>query len=252
MNLLEVRGVSKRYGGLVAVSDVSLEVAQGEILGLIGPNGAGKSTLLGAISGTDRATSGSITFSGRDITALPPHAIGALGLARTFQIVKPFANMTVRDNVAVGALFGRHGMRRSARAAFAAADGVIARVGLAEMASRLASELTLAGRKRLEVAKALATDPTLVLLDEVMAGLTPSETNEAVRLLQEVNRSGVTLVVVEHVMTAIMALSTRVIVLHQGALIASGSPAQVTAQPAVIEAYLGKRYAQAHADADAR
>jgi ABC-type branched-subunit amino acid transport system ATPase component len=232
-----------RFGGLVALDGVSLSVGQGEILGLIGPNGAGKTTLLSVLSGTLRPTSGRIQVEGHDVAGIPTYRIVKLGLARTFQVVKPFANLTVRENVAVGALYGRHGIDRPSRAAFAAADVVLERVGLAPEAHRLASELTLAGRKRLEIAKALATDPVVLLLDEVMAGLTPHETDRAMDLLRDVNATGVTLVVVEHVMKAIMGISQRVVVLHQGRVIAQGLPAAVVANPLVIEAYLGKRYA---------
>jgi len=239
---IAVQDVVVRFGGLVALDGVTLAVAPGQILGLIGPNGAGKTTLLSVMSGTVRPSSGSVFVKGENITKVPTYRIVRLGLARTFQVVKPFANLTVRENVAVGALFGRHGMDRSTRAAFDAADFVLDRVGLANEARRPAAELTLAGRKRLEIAKALATDPEVLLLDEVMAGLTPHETDQAMDLLRSVNASGVTLVVVEHVMKAIMGISQRVVVLHQGRIISQGIPAQVVADALVIEAYLGKRY----------
>ncbi|HZV79825.1 MAG TPA: ABC transporter ATP-binding protein [Candidatus Binatus sp.] len=248
---ISVRDVVVRFGGLTAVNGVTLSAAPGEILGLIGPNGAGKTTLLSVMSGTQRAAQGTVTVGDVDITHIPTYRIARLGVARTFQVVKPFANLTVRENVAVGALYGRHGTDRSSRAAFAAADMVLERVGLAPEARRQASELTLAGRKRLEIAKALATDPQVLLLDEVMAGLTPHETDRAMELLRGVNASGVTLVVVEHVMRAIMGISQRVAVLHQGRLIAQGLPQSVVADPLVIEAYLGTRYARnaSHSDA---
>jgi len=238
-----------RFGGLVALDSVTLAVAPGEILGLIGPNGAGKTTLLSVMSATVRPTSGSVFIKGENITRVPTYRVVKLGLARTFQVVRPFANLTVRENVAVGALFGRHGTDRSTRAAFDAADFVLDRVGLANEARRQASELTLAGRKRLEIAKALATDPEILLLDEVMAGLTPHETDQAMDLLRSVNAAGVTLVVVEHVMKAIMGISQRVVVLHQGRIIAQGVPALVVADSLVIQAYLGKRYAGGSHDA---
>ena len=247
--VIETRDIVVRFGGLVALDRVTLAVARGEILGLIGPNGAGKTTLLSVMSGTQRPTSGTVLVKGIDIAGVPTYRIVRLGLARTFQVVKPFANLTVRENVAVGALFGRHGMDRPSRVAFAAADFVLERVGLADQAQRPASELTLAGRKRLEIAKALATDPEVLLLDEVMAGLTPHETDQAMDLLRSVNASGVTLVVVEHVMKAIMGISQRVVVLHQGRIIAQGIPALVVADTLVIEAYLGKRYASGAHDA---
>jgi len=248
---ISVRDVVVRFGGLVAVNGVTLSAAPGEILGLIGPNGAGKTTLLSVMSGTQRAAQGTVRVGDADITHTPTYRIARLGVARTFQVVKPFANLTVRENVAVGALYGRHGTDRSSRAAFAAADMVLERVGLAPEARRQASELTLAGRKRLEIAKALATDPQVLLLDEVMAGLTPHETDRAMELLRSVNASGVTLVVVEHVMRAIMGISQRVAVLHQGRLIAQGLPHTVVADPLVIEAYLGTRYARGGSQNDA-
>ena len=241
--VLAVEDLVVRFGGLHALDGVNVSVARGEILGLIGPNGAGKTTLLSAMSGTLRPTSGRVLVFGQDITHVPTFAVARLGLARTFQVVKPFANLSVRENVAVGALFGRHGTTRSARAAFAGADAVLERVGLAPQAARPASELTLAGRKRLEIAKALATDPEILLLDEVMAGLTPHETDQAMDLLRTVNAGAVTLVVVEHVMKAIMGISQRVVVLHQGKIIAQGLPTAIVSNPLVIEAYLGKRYA---------
>ena len=239
--LLTLERVTKRYGGLPAVDDLSFSVRAGETLGVIGPNGAGKSTLIGLVGGALAPTTGVVRFRGQDITSLSPHQRAHLGIARTFQIAQPFAGLSVHENVMVGALFGgrAHGRAEAARIA----DEVIERTRLTAKARHRGDELTVADRKRLEMARALALRPRLLLLDEVMAGLTPTEVEQAVHLIREINQSGVTLVVVEHIMKAIRGVSDRVLVIHFGKRIAEGTPEQVLADRKVIEAYLGERYA---------
>jgi len=235
--LLTLERVTKRFGGLTAVREVSLQVQPGDLLGIIGPNGAGKTTLFHVISGYFRPDEGRVVFDGRDVTGLPAHAISRLGLTRTFQIVKPFGNLSVLDNVMIGALT----RRASTREARADAERVIDLCGLGPHAGARARALPLALRKRLEVARALATQPRLLLLDEVMAGLTTVEVDEVVELIGKIRDSGVTIIVIEHVIKAIRRLSDRILVLHHGEKIAEGDPETVLGDSRVIEAYLGKR-----------
>jgi branched-chain amino acid transport system ATP-binding protein len=241
---LSIENVAMHFGGLHALDGVSFEVERGAVVGLIGPNGSGKTTLMNVISGVYKPTAGSVHFAGRRIADVPTHAVCHLGIARTFQVVKPFANLTVRENVAVGAMYGRNGAKRSASASFVRAGELLEIVGLARVAHRPASDLTIPDRKRLEVAKALALDPEVLLLDEVMAGLNATEVDEALELLRAVNARGITLIVVEHLMKAIVSISTTTVVLAEGKKIAEGVPAEVLASPVVIEAYLGARYAR--------
>ena len=233
--MLEVEGVSKRFGGLVAVDGASLRVDEGRIVALIGPNGAGKTTLFSIISGFLPATEGVIRFRGDAITGQPPHALARRGIARTFQIVQPFAGVSVRENIAVGA----HLRHRRRRDALAAAEVVAGRVGMLGSLDQAADSLTVAGRKRLELARALATEPTLLLLDEVLAGLNPSEIREILPVIRSIRDGGVTILMIEHVMQAVMSLSEYAYVINQGRIIAEGAPQAVSANPAVIEAYLG-------------
>ena len=233
--MLEVRKLSKRFGGVAAVSDASVDVAEGAIVALIGPNGAGKTTLFAAISGFVRPDSGSVRFAGADIAGLAPHKICARGLVRTFQIVQPFETLSVRENIAVGA----HLHRASRRDALAKADEVARRVGLAERLDQPASTLTIAARKRLELARALATDPKMLLLDEVMAGLHPGEVLDIVPIVRAIRDSGVTILLIEHVMQAVVSLAEHAYVLNNGRIVASGTTAEIANDPVVIEAYLG-------------
>ena len=239
--LLVARGLRKAFGGLMAVNGVDLEVRAGEILSVIGPNGAGKTTLFNLLSGVYRPDAGSIHYRGVDVTGVEPHYACGRGIARTFQIPKPFADVTVLENVVVGAL----SRTPSVRQATAASAEVLALVGLAERRATLASSLTPGDQKRLELARALATRPSLLMLDELMAGLTPTELGAAMDLVGRIRGLGVTVVLVEHVMQVVMQISDRVIVLHHGEKIAEGPPAAVAADPRVVTAYLGDEYAVA-------
>jgi len=239
MTLLALRNVSKFFGGLRAVGDVSFTVAAGEIVGIMGANGAGKTTLFSLIAGHERPSGGAIEFDGRALAGLPPHKICRLGVARTFQIVRPFGGLTVEENVATAAMFGAARAASPAAAATRARD-VLTLVGLGDRAGDLAETLTLSGQKRLELARAVATGGRLLMLDEVMAGLTPSEVAAMLDIVRRLHREyGLTILVIEHVMRALMQLAERIIVLHHGEKIAEGTPAAIGADPRVHECYFG-------------
>ncbi len=235
--------VSKHFGALRALDNINFQLNRGEILGIIGPNGAGKTTLLSVINGTLPITEGRISFKAREITRLRPYRIAELGISRTFQIVKPFPGMTALENVAIGALFGRDPEKKMSRA-MEKAEETIKKVSLKGKENILVEKLNVSERKRLELARALTQDPEVLLLDEVMAGLTPREIEDIMALIQEVNRGGTTIMVIEHVMKAIMGISNRIIVLHHGQKIAEGTPDEISENPQVIAAYLGERYSK--------
>jgi ABC-type branched-subunit amino acid transport system ATPase component len=239
VSLLEVTDVAKRFGGVVALDGVTMRVDEGEILGLVGPNGSGKSTLINVLSGFYAGDRGRVEFADTDVTSLPANQVAALGIARTYQIPRPFDTMTPRENIAVSYMFGQH--RHSLAEAREAAGEWLEFTGLGDVADTGINELTLHQLKFLELARALATQPSLLLLDEVLAGLNPSEINQSVEMIQRVHARGITLLIVEHVMRAVMALSHRIVVLDQGKVIVEGEPEQVMADPAVIRAYLGDR-----------
>ena len=243
--MLKVSHLSKVFGGLRAVDDVSLEVQEGRIVALIGPNGAGKTTLFASIAGFLPLNAGSVHFMGQDITGLPVHRIARAGMVRTFQITQPFAKLTVHENIAVGA-YQKYPDRAQS---WEHARAIACHVGMEALLEQPAADLTVAGRKRLELARALATSPKLLLLDEVMAGLNPSEILEIIVIIRKIRDSGVTVLLIEHVMHAVMSLSDHIYVLSYGKIIAKGSPQEVVSNPAVIEAYLGRGSAAEVTDA---
>jgi branched-chain amino acid transport system ATP-binding protein len=238
MQLLEGIKVSKNFGGLAAVSNVDFELEQGEILGLIGPNGAGKTTLFNLISGAFKVKSGTIRFKEHNINGLPPHKICRLGIARTFQLVKVFSHLTVFENVLMGSLFGMSNSLSSEESA-KVANEMIAFVGLTDFREYPAGDLTLVNQKKVEVARALSTKPEILLLDEIMAGLNPTEVTQAIQLVKNIRDKGITIIMIEHVMHAIMNVCNRIIVLHHGEKIAEGTPQEIANNQKVIEIYLG-------------
>ncbi len=235
--ILQVKQINKRFGGLQALADVTFNLPTGQIMGLIGPNGAGKTTLFNVINGVYAPDSGQVLFRDRDITGLPPYEVARRGMARTYQVVRPLTELTVRENVMVGACFGRETQTKNEAAA--RADEVLALVGLADRAEQLSGSLNVAQKKRLELARAVAANPYLLLLDEVLAGLNPSEITGMLETIRTIRDQGITILMIEHVMQAVMNVSERVIVLDYGSLIAAGEPHEVVKDPLVIEAYLG-------------
>jgi branched-chain amino acid transport system ATP-binding protein len=241
---LHLEGLTRRFGGVVAVDNVTLSIPKGEVVGLVGPNGAGKTTLVNLVTGFVPKTSGQVFFDGTDITRLPPHEIARMGMARTFQIEQPFSEMTVLENVMAGALFA--GQRGSLKDAADKARHYLEFVGLDRFADYSASDLSLADRKRLELAKSLAMEPRVLFLDEVHAGLNSGELNHALELIHKIAGMGVTIIVIEHLLRVVLSLVRRLVVLHHGAMLSDGPPLEVLNDPAVIKAYLGTKFAQRH------
>ena len=235
--ILKAEKIKKVFGGLVALKDVELELAQDEILGLIGPNGAGKTTMFNVIAGALKPNTGKITFNGMDITNKRPDQRCRLGIARTFQITKPFKNMSLLENVMVGAYFGTE--RKNLASVRRKAEEILEFVGLGDIKKLEAKSLSIGNLKKLELARALATDPKVLLLDEVIGGLTPSEGNEVVEIIKKIKNSGVAIIMIEHVMKAVMGVSDRIVVLNYGEVLAEGTPKEISENPLVIEAYLG-------------
>jgi branched-chain amino acid transport system ATP-binding protein len=240
MKLLEIRNVSKAFGGVLAINRVSLDLNQGEVLGLIGPNGAGKSTLFNLITGIFKPETGRIRFNKKDITGIAPYKICQSGIARTFQLVKPFSRLTSLENVMVGRAYGSQPARNIKQSRIES-EQILVLTGLEDKQVRVAGMLSLMDRKRLEIARALATRPQLLLLDEMMAGLNPAELDNAIQLIRAIRNTGISLIVVEHVMKVIMGISDRVMVLKVGEKIADGTPHEVASDRQVIEAYLGEK-----------
>ena len=238
MSLLRVDNCTKKFAGLVALSDVSLSVEQGEIVGIIGPNGSGKTTLFNVISGTYRPEYGTVIFDGLETEHLKPYQVARLGIGRTFQIPRPFGNIAVLNNVLVGTTIHDHNMETAEKKA----EEILSFLGLEEKSAMMANNLTIADRKKLEIAKALSTDPKLILLDEVMGGLTLPEVDEILELINQISNKGITIILIEHIMKAIMTISNRVAVLNYGVKIAEGTPEDVASNQAVLKAYLGEEY----------